>query len=48
MATKLRNGQAGEGDIGAFESVIDSIKSAGRSAGAEVQDKVPSTSQLTG
>ncbi|XQE79394.1 hypothetical protein ACN24L_11625 [Streptomyces microflavus] len=48
MATKLRNGQAGEGDIGAFESVIDSIKSAGKSAGAEVQDKVPSTSQLTG
>ncbi|XMN09404.1 hypothetical protein ACK8N7_26855 [Streptomyces griseobrunneus] len=48
MATKLRNGQAGEGDIGAFESVIDSIKSAGKGAGAEVQDKVPSTSQLTG
>ncbi|MET8375407.1 hypothetical protein [Streptomyces microflavus] len=48
MATKLRNGQAGEGDIGAFESVIDSIKNAGKSAGAEVQDKVPSTSQLTG
>ncbi|MFD8466980.1 hypothetical protein ACFV10_17965 [Streptomyces cyaneofuscatus] len=48
MATKLRNGEAGEGDIGAFESVIDSIKSAGKDAGAEVKDKVPSTSQLTG
>ncbi|MYR94373.1 MULTISPECIES: hypothetical protein [unclassified Streptomyces] len=48
MATKLRNGEAGEGDIGAFESVIDSIKSAGKGAGAEVKDKVPSTSQLTG
>ncbi|MFF5827386.1 hypothetical protein ACF1D2_07765 [Streptomyces bacillaris] len=48
MATKLRNGEAGEGDIGAFESVIDSIKNAGKSAGAEVTDKVPSTSQLTG
>ncbi|RBL87145.1 hypothetical protein DDE05_05605, partial [Streptomyces cavourensis] len=45
MATKLRNGEAGEGDIGAFESVIDSIKNAGKSAGAEVTDKVPSTSQ---
>ncbi|MFE8976766.1 MULTISPECIES: hypothetical protein [Streptomyces] len=48
MATKLRNGEAGEGDIGAFESVIDSIKSAGKDAGAEVKDKIPSTSQLTG
>ncbi|MEV7847457.1 hypothetical protein AB0O50_26100 [Streptomyces cyaneofuscatus] len=48
MATKLRNGEAGEGDIGAFESVIDSIKNAGKDAGAEVKDKVPSTSQLTG
>ncbi len=48
MAAKLRNGEAGEGDIGAFESVVHSIKNAGRSAGAEVADKVPSTSQLTG
>ncbi|ARI54804.1 hypothetical protein A6E92_23500 [Streptomyces sp. S8] len=48
MAAKLRDGEAGEGDIGAFESVIDSIKNAGKSAGAEVTDKVPSTSQLTG
>ncbi|MFB8104283.1 hypothetical protein ACFC3O_15780 [Streptomyces sp. NPDC056007] len=48
MATKLRDGKAGEGDIGAFESVIDSIKNAGKDAGAEVKEKVPSTSQLTG
>ncbi|MFC9173372.1 MULTISPECIES: hypothetical protein [unclassified Streptomyces] len=48
MATKLRDGKAGEGDIGAFESVIDSIKNAGKDAGAEVEEKVPSTSQLTG
>nr|WP_202438910.1 hypothetical protein [Streptomyces sp. SID8356] len=48
MAAKLRNGEAGAGDIGAFESVIDSIKNAGKSAGAEVTDTVPSTSQLTG
>ncbi|MEU9677745.1 MULTISPECIES: hypothetical protein [Streptomyces] len=48
LGTKLRKGEAGEGDVGAFESVIDSIKNAGRDAGAEVKDKVPSTSQLTG
>lgn len=48
LATKLRKGEAGEGDIGAFESVISSVKDAGKSAGAEVKDKVPSTSQLGG
>ncbi|WLQ43351.1 hypothetical protein P8A22_27605 [Streptomyces laculatispora] len=48
LATKLRNGEAGDGDIGAFESVINSVKDAGKSAGAEVKDKVPSTSQLGG
>ncbi|MER5277570.1 hypothetical protein ABT025_17670 [Streptomyces sp. NPDC002809] len=48
MATKLRNGEFGDGDVGAFESVINDIKDAGKSAGAEVQDKVPSTSQLSG
>ncbi|MFI2114966.1 hypothetical protein ACH489_10905 [Streptomyces rubiginosohelvolus] len=48
LGTKLRKGEAEEGDVGAFESVIDSIKNAGKDAGAEVKDKVPSTSQLTG
>ncbi|MEU2143371.1 MULTISPECIES: hypothetical protein [Streptomyces albovinaceus subgroup] len=48
LGTKLRKGEAGEGDVGAFESVIASIKNAGKDAGAEVKDKVPSTSQLTG
>ncbi|MGW8984958.1 hypothetical protein ACWGQ9_20110 [Streptomyces parvus] len=48
LGTELRKGEAGEGDVGAFESVIDSIKNAGKDAGAEVKDKVPSTSQLTG
>ncbi|MEU9203995.1 hypothetical protein [Streptomyces sp. NPDC048332] len=48
MATKLRKGEMGDGDIGAFESVINSIKDAGKSAGAEVEDKVPSVSQLGG
>ncbi|MFF3734807.1 hypothetical protein ACFYXM_32130 [Streptomyces sp. NPDC002476] len=48
LGEKLRRGQAGEGDIGAFEDVIDNVKGAGRSAGAEVKDKVPSASQLAG
>jgi hypothetical protein len=48
LGSKLRKGEAGAGDIGAFESVINNIKSAGSSAGAEVKDKVPTTLQLGG
>ncbi|MET7643120.1 hypothetical protein ABZS83_05635 [Streptomyces sp. NPDC005426] len=48
MATKLRKGEAGDGDVGAFESVINDIKDAGKSPGAEVKDKVPSSGQLGG
>ncbi|MER5711701.1 hypothetical protein [Streptomyces sp. NPDC002122] len=48
LGTKLRKGEAGDADVGAFESVINSIKDAGKSAGAEVVDKVPSTSELGG
>ncbi|HET6859465.1 MAG TPA: hypothetical protein VFH94_20555 [Streptomyces sp.] len=48
LGTKLRKGEAGESDVGAFESIINSVKNAGKDAGAEVTDKVPSTSQLTG
>ncbi|MGW2474429.1 hypothetical protein [Streptomyces sp. NPDC001665] len=48
LGTKLRKGEAGAGDIGMFEDVISGIKDAGKSAGAEVKDKVPSTSQLGG
>ncbi len=36
------------GEVGAFESVVDDIEDAGKSAGAEVENKVPSTSQLGG
>ncbi|MEU4081453.1 hypothetical protein [Streptomyces venezuelae] len=48
LGTKLRKGEAGDADVGAFESVINSVKDAGKSAGAEVVDKVPSASQLSG
>ncbi|WP_329121130.1 hypothetical protein [Streptomyces sp. NBC_01353] len=48
LGTKLRKGEASEADVGAFEDVINDVKDAGRSAGAVVTDKVPSTSQLGG
>ncbi|MER7520779.1 hypothetical protein [Streptomyces sp. NPDC126499] len=48
LGTKLRKGEATDGDIGAFENIIKGVKDAGKSAGAEVVDKVPSTSQLSG
>ncbi|WP_374200896.1 hypothetical protein [Streptomyces bambusae] len=48
LGTKLRKGEAGDAEVGAFEDVITGIKDAGKQAGAEVTDKVPSTSQLTG
>ncbi|MEV4947526.1 hypothetical protein [Streptomyces sp. NPDC053755] len=48
LGTKLRKGEASDADVGTFEDVITSVKDAGRSAGAEVTDQVPSTSQLGG
>ncbi|MBB4979773.1 MULTISPECIES: hypothetical protein [Streptomyces] len=48
LGTKLRKGEVGDADVGAFENVINSVKNAGKSAGAEVVDQVPSTSQLSG
>ncbi|WP_443046331.1 hypothetical protein [Streptomyces sp. NBC_00335] len=48
LGSKLRKGQAGDADIGAFEDVINSVKEAGKSAGATVTDKIPSAGQLTG
>ncbi|MFF6774661.1 hypothetical protein ACFY8W_14000 [Streptomyces sp. NPDC012637] len=48
LGTKLRRGEATAGDVGAFEGIINSVKDAGKSAGAEVVDKVPSTAQLGG
>ncbi|MCX5412907.1 hypothetical protein [Streptomyces sp. NBC_00059] len=48
VAANMGKGDLAAGDVGAFESVINSVKEAGKSAGAEVTNKVPSTSQLTG
>ncbi|MEV6328671.1 hypothetical protein [Streptomyces sp. NPDC051909] len=48
LGTKLRRGEVTDADVGSFESVINGVKDAGKSAGAEVVDKVPSASQLSG
>ncbi|MFB7467193.1 hypothetical protein [Streptomyces sp. NPDC056224] len=48
LGSKLRKGQAGDGDIASFDNVISGVKDAGKSAGAEVTDQVPSVSQLGG
>lgn len=48
LGTKLRKGEATDADIGSFDSIINQVKGAGKSAGAEVVDKVPSASQLSG
>ena len=43
---KLRKGDGVDSVAGSFDSIINSVKDAGRNAGAEVTDKVPSASQL--
>ncbi|MFG2980162.1 hypothetical protein ACGFYQ_02770 [Streptomyces sp. NPDC048258] len=48
LGSKLRKGDAGDADIDSFGNVINGVKEAGKSAGAEVTDKVPSVSQLGG
>lgn len=48
MANKMRKGEATDGDVGQYESVIDNLKEAGKSAGLNVIPKVPSTKELTG
>ncbi|WP_306313315.1 hypothetical protein [Streptomyces hydrogenans] len=48
LGTKLRKGEIDAAGVGGLEGVINDIKEAGKSAGAEVVDKVPSASQLSG
>ncbi|MGG8410055.1 hypothetical protein ACM614_27570 [Streptomyces sp. 12297] len=48
LGSKLRKGDAGDADISSFENVINGVKDAGKSAGAEVTDQVPSAGQLAG
>ncbi|RII16995.1 hypothetical protein DSC45_14625 [Streptomyces sp. YIM 130001] len=48
LPSKLRKGQGTDSAAGIFDDVINKVKGAGKDAGAEVVDKVPSTKQLTG
>ncbi|MFJ6214855.1 hypothetical protein ACIQGZ_16205 [Streptomyces sp. NPDC092296] len=46
-ATSIRSGDNAEGGANQFQGVIDSFKQAGKAAGADVTNKVPSLSQLS-
>ncbi|MFM9369790.1 hypothetical protein [Streptomyces sp. Da 82-17] len=48
LPSKLRKGDGAEDASGVFDSVINSVKDAGKGAGAPVKDKVPSLSELRG
>ncbi|GHB38448.1 hypothetical protein GCM10010347_04830 [Streptomyces cirratus] len=48
LGSKLRKGDANDADISNFQNVIGGVKGAGQSAGAPVEDQVPSLSQLRG
>jgi hypothetical protein len=48
LPAKLRNGDSTDAVVNSFDDIINKVKAAGKSAGAEVQDKVPSVSQLSG
>lgn len=47
LPSKLRKGKATDDTAGSFDDIINQIKDAGKSAGAPVTNKVPSTHQLT-
>ncbi|MFF2851481.1 hypothetical protein ACFVT5_34890 [Streptomyces sp. NPDC058001] len=46
LPSKLRKGESTDSVVNSFDQVVGQVKGAGKSAGAEVTDKVPSTSQL--
>ncbi|MFD7999405.1 hypothetical protein [Streptomyces mirabilis] len=48
LPSKLRKGDSTDATVGSFDDIINKVKDAGKSAGAPVTDKVPSTSQLSG
>ncbi|MFD5079455.1 hypothetical protein [Streptomyces sp. NPDC058371] len=48
LPSKLRKGDSTDSVAGTFDDIINQVKGAGKSAGAEVTDKVPSASQLSG
>ena len=48
LPSKLRKGDSTDATAGSFDDIINKVKDAGKSAGAEVTDKVPSAGQLAG
>ena len=48
LPSKLRKGDSTDSVAGSFDDIINKVKDAGKSAGAEVTDKVPSAGQLAG
>ncbi|MFD9906938.1 hypothetical protein [Streptomyces sp. NPDC059063] len=46
LPAKLRKGDSTESVVNSFDDTINSVKDAGKSAGAEVTDKVPSAGEL--
>ncbi|WP_093609917.1 hypothetical protein [Streptomyces indicus] len=48
LPAKLRKGEGADDVAGMFDNVINSVKDAGKEAGAPVENKVPSLSQLGG
>ncbi len=47
LPSKLRKGESTDSIVNSFDGVIDSVKDAGKGAGAEVKDKVPSAGELS-
>ncbi|MFD9003508.1 hypothetical protein ACFV0T_21440 [Streptomyces sp. NPDC059582] len=48
LSSKLRKGDSTDAVVGSFDDIINQVKSAGQSAGADVKNKVPSAGQLAG
>ncbi|MEU0034610.1 hypothetical protein [Streptomyces sp. NPDC006333] len=47
LPAKLRKGKSTDSTAGSFDDIINQVKDAGKSAGANVTNKVPTGSQLT-
>ncbi|MER7640769.1 MULTISPECIES: hypothetical protein [unclassified Streptomyces] len=48
LPSKLRKGDSTDATASSFDDIINKVKDAGKNAGAEVTDKVPSAGQLAG
>ncbi|MEU6124119.1 hypothetical protein [Streptomyces sp. NPDC047123] len=46
LPSKLRKGDSTDSIVNSFDDIINDVKSAGKDAGAEVKDKVPSAGEL--